>query len=107
GAELDADPRPHRPRGLGYGVLPGALAGTAHDHEVAVAELVPQGLPATPARTQQQRAWGAEGEDRDHRVLGAAAPDGVAVPGDAVAAVAVEAQPGRDERLAQLVGVVA
>ena len=35
-----------------------------------------------------------------------AAADAVAVPGHAVAAVAVEAQPGRRERLAELGGVV-
>jgi hypothetical protein len=38
GAELDADPGPDRPRGLGNGVLPGALAGPAHDDQVAVPE---------------------------------------------------------------------
>ena len=36
-----------------------------------------------------------------------ATADAVAVPGDRVVAVAVEAQPGRGERLAELVGVVA
>src|SRR3954463_7403470 len=35
GAELHAHPWPHRLRGLGDAVLPRALAGAAHDHEVA------------------------------------------------------------------------
>jgi hypothetical protein len=70
-----------------------------------VAELVAQRL-AAPSRAQQQRARRAQGEDRHHRVLGAAAADGVAVPRHAVAAVAVEAQSGGHEGLAQLAGVV-
>src|SRR6476620_1480751 len=102
GPELDADARPDRPGGLGDRVLPGALARAAHDDEVAVAEHVPHGLPAATARAQQQGPRRADRDDRDHGVLGAAAADRVAVPGDAVAAVAVEAQPGGAERLAQL-----
>ena len=47
-----------------------------------------------------------EGQDRDHRVLGAGAADAVAVPGHRVAAVAVEAEAGRGERLAELGRVV-
>ena len=103
--ELDADPRPDRPGGLRDRVLPGALAGAAHHDQVAVAELVPDGRAAA-AGPQQERPGRAERDDRDHGVLGLAAADGVAVPGDAVAAVAVEAQPGGAERLAELVGVV-
>src|SRR5205823_3225851 len=92
-AELDADARAGRPGGLGYRVLPGALAAAAHDEQVAVTHLVPDGRAAA-ARTQRQRPRGADGKDRDHGVLGRAAPDGVAVPGDAVPAVAVQAQAG-------------
>ena len=61
---------------------------------------------AAAARAQQQRAGRAERDDRDHGVLGAAAPDRVAVPRDAVPAVPVQAQPGGQERLAELGGVV-
>ena len=59
-----------------------------------------------PRRAQQQVPRRAHGEDRDHRVLARAPPDPVPVPGDTVPAVAVVAQPGRGERLAQLLGVV-
>ena len=59
-------------------------------------------LVAAAAGAQQQWARGAERDDRDHRVDAGAAADGVAVPGDAVAAVAVEAHAGGDEGLAQL-----
>ncbi len=58
----------------------------------------------TDARSwsQQQRTWGSEHEDRDHGVVLVAAADAVAVPGHAVAPVAVEAQAGSRERLAEL-----
>ena len=67
----------------------------------------PQRLAAT-ARAQRENPCGAEADDGNHGVLGAAAADLVAVPGDAVVAVAVEAQTGGGERLAELaaVGVV-
>src|ERR1700722_12186507 len=121
--ELDADPWAGRAGRLGHGVLPGALAAAAHDDEVPVPEVVPDGadtsadavittLPGTGALpgagpwAQQQRPRLAERDDRDHGVLGRAAPDGVAVPCDAVPLVPVEAQAGRDERLPELGGVV-
>src|SRR6202042_1797630 len=88
-AELDADPWSRRPRGLGHGVLPGALAAAAHYDQVAVPEAVPQraviaasagaGADVGP-RPEQQRSRGAQRHDRDHCVLGASAPDGVPVP---------------------------
>jgi AcrR family transcriptional regulator len=56
--------------------------------------------------TQQQVTGRAHGEDGDHRVLARAPADPVAVPGDAVPAVAAAAQPGRGERLAEPVAVV-
>ena len=55
---------------------------------------------------QQQLPRGADRQDRDHGVLGAAAPDPVTVPSHAVPAVPVQAQPGGPERLTELVGVV-
>ena len=61
---------------------------------------------AAAPRAQHEVARGAHREDRHHRVLVARAADAVAVPGDRVVAVAVEAQPGGGERLAELVGVV-
>ena len=64
-----------------------------------------QTTPAAP-RTQRQPARVAERDDRDHRVLVRAAADRVAVPGDAVAAVAVVAAAGGQERLAELGPVV-
>ena len=100
-AELHADPRPHRPRRLRHGVLPGPLAAAAHDQKITVPEFVAQPRPA-PARPQQQRPRRAQRNDRDHRVLPAPPADGVAVPGHAVPAVPVQAQPGGRERLAQL-----
>src|ERR1700722_12777625 len=105
GPELDADARARRARGLGHGVLPGALATAAHHEQVPVPEDVALGFPAT-ARAQQQRPGLTERQDRDHRVLGGAAPDGVTMPGDAVPAVPVEAQSRRHERLAELARVV-
>ena len=60
---------------------------------------------AATARAQGQPPRVADGDDRDHGVLAPAAAEGVAVPRDAVATVAVVAAAGRHERLAQL-GVV-
>ncbi len=105
-AELDADPGPHRPRRLRDRVLPGALAASAHDDQVAVAERSAYGGGARPAGAQRQMTGGAEREDRDHGVLGGAPAAGVAVPGDPVAAVPVEAEPGRGERLPEIGPVV-
>ena len=64
-------------------------------------------LVAAALGPEEQLPGRADGDDGDHGVLGAAPADGVAVPGHAVAAVAVVAEPGGAERLAQLVGVVA
>ena len=64
----------------------------------------PQRRPAA-ARSQREGTGGAEADDRHHGVLGAAAADGVAVPGHAVRPVAVPTQPYGRERLAQLSGV--
>ncbi len=57
---------------------------------------------AAVARPQHQRPRAAHREDRHHGVLARRPADAVAVPGDAVAPVAVEAQPGGDEALAEL-----
>src|SRR4051812_45486754 len=83
-------------------MLPGALARAAHHQQVAVAEIVPDRASATAARSEQQSARRAEDDQRDHRVVRAAPPDAVAVPGHRVPAVAVEAEPGGGEPLAQL-----
>ena len=97
---LHRDSRPDRPCRLGHRVFPRALARAAHHQQVSVAE----GEADTPATDAAGAAAGglAQRDDRDHRVLGPAAADGVAVPGDAVATVAVEAEPGGGEGLAQL-----
>ena len=57
---------------------------------------------AAAAAAQRENPCRAEADDGDHGVLGAAAADGVAVPGDAVGAVAVQAQPRGGERFAEL-----
>ena len=87
---------------LGDGVLPGALAGAAHHEQVAVAHRDGQ------RRRRRRGVAGAAGAGRRGTrwrpwCLAVAAADAVAVPGDAVAAVAVEAAAGRHERLAELV----
>ena len=61
---------------------------------------------AAAAGSEQQGSRGTERDDRDQGVLGAAAADGVAVPRDAVASVAVQAEPGGRESLGQHVAVV-
>lgn len=106
GAELDADAGPDGACRLGDGVLHGALAGAAHHDEVAVAEGEAQQGGAAVAGAQDEVAGVADGEDRDEGVLGGGAAVAVAVPGDAVAAVAVEAEPGGDEGFAEFGGVV-
>ena len=90
---------------FGHGVLPGALAGAAHDDEVAVAHLERERLTAA-ARPERQPSRVSEGDDRDHRVVGATSPEPVTVPGDAVAPVAVVAATRGQERLAELGAVV-
>ena len=104
GSELDGDAGAGV-GGLGDGVLPGALAGASHHQQVAVAHRErDRGAAASGAEQQSPRV--AERDDRDHGVLGLPAPDGVAVPRDAVATVAVVAAASGDERLAQLGSVV-
>src|SRR3546814_522704 len=90
-AELDADAGPDRACGLGDRVFPAALTCPAHHQEISVPGREPDARAAA-ARSQQQGAGSSDRHDRDHRVVGGAAPDRVAVPGDAVAAVAIEAQ---------------
>src|SRR4051812_43098826 len=55
GAELDAHPRADGLGRLGDAVLPGALAGTAHDDQVAVPQGEPETLPAA-GRAEEQRS---------------------------------------------------
>src|SRR6476646_4161820 len=105
GPELDADPRPHGLRRLRDAVLPRALAGAAHDDQVAVPERKPDAGSAADG-AEQQRPRGTEGHDRDHRVGRPSAADPVAVPGHAVASVAVETHSCGDEALAELRPVV-
>src|SRR5215472_13423465 len=62
--------------------------------------------PPAAARAEQQRARRPERDDGDHGVLRAAAPGGVTMPGDAIPAVPVQAQPGGAERLAKLRAVM-
>src|SRR5262249_6179702 len=89
-AELHADARAARPGCLRYGVLPGALAGAAHDEQVTVAKQITQRGAAASDRAHRQRARIAERDDRDDRLAHLPAQR-VTVPGDAVAAVAVQA----------------
>src|SRR4029450_5796491 len=100
-----ADPGADVAGGLGDRVLPGALARAAHHDQVAVAERVPHDRAVAAPGPQPQGPWGADRHDGAHGVLRRAAADRVAVPGNAVAPVAVVAQTGRPERFAQLVGV--
>ena len=72
-------------------MAPGALAGPAHDEEVAAAEVEPEGRAAR-GRLQQEAPRRAEGEDRDDGVRDAP-PDPVAVHRDAVPAVPVPGEP--------------
>src|SRR5215467_8648550 len=98
GTELHADPGTGGPAGLGDRVFPGALAAAAHHQQIAVTKVIAD-RGAAAARPQREPARGAERHDGHHRVLGGAAADGVPVPGDAVPAVPVQAQPGRAQRL--------
>src|SRR3954469_8082070 len=77
GPELHAHSGPDRLRRLGDAVLPGALAGATHDHEVAVAERESQTVAAAD-RPQHQRPRRAERDDGDHGVGGAPPADPVA-----------------------------
>src|SRR4051794_9184318 len=105
-AELDADARAHGLGRLGDAVLPGALAGPTHHHQVPVTQREPEAPRAPARRAEHERPRGAERDDRDQRVRGAAPADPVAVPGDAVATVPVEAHADRDEVLAEFGAVV-
>ena len=82
-------------------MLPRALAAAAHHEQVAVAKVAAEPRAAA-ALAEQQGARRAQGDDRDHGVLRPPAPDRVAMPGNAVAAVAVQAQTRSAERLAEL-----
>lgn len=57
------------------------------------------------AWAQRENSCCAQAYDGDHGVLRAASADRVAMPGDAVVAVAVEAQPRGHERFSQLAGI--
>jgi hypothetical protein len=58
------------------------------------------------ARAQRERSVGTHRQDGNHRVGVARAPDAVTVPGDRVVPVAIEAQAGCGEVLAELGAVV-
>ncbi len=103
--ELHADPRAGGPRRLRHRVLPGALAAATHHQQVTVADVVAQCRAAAPG-PKQQGPWRAQGQDGHHGVLFVAPADPVAVPGDAVPAVPVEAQARSTQRLAQVRPVV-
>src|SRR3954451_18293784 len=105
--ELNADARTHRLGGLRNAVLPGALARTAHDHEVAVAQGEAKAGASAPRGPQEEWPGRAERDDGNHRVRRTPAADPVAVPGHAVPTVPVEAHTGTDESLAELGPVVA
>src|SRR5690606_24029256 len=92
--EREADARPGA-RDLGNAVLPRALRRAAGDQQVAALESERRGR-APAARPQQQAARGAERQQRDDRRFDLAA-NAIAVPGDAVPAVAVEVEPDRVE----------
>ena len=86
---------------LGDGVLPGALARAAHDDQGSPCPISTE-IDAPPSRGRRARRRRSPTETIATIVLGPAPPDGVAVPGDAVAHVAVVTAPGRHERLAEL-----
>jgi hypothetical protein len=103
--ELDADSWADRPCCLRHRMLPGPLARTAHHQQVAMTDLVLDG-DAAPARPEQEVAGGAQRDDGDDGVGRLPPADGVAVPGDRVAPIAIQAQPSCRERLAELGFVV-
>src|SRR4051812_27102866 len=105
-AELNADPGPDRLGRFRDRVLPGALARATHHEQVAVAEIMPDRRATPAARPQQEGPRRAEDDQRHHRVLRAPAADAVAVPGHRIAAVAVQAEPGGREPLAEFLLVV-
>src|SRR3954454_7835641 len=104
-AELDADPCAEAAGRLWDRVQPGALAASSHHEEIAVTDLQAQSR-TSGLRPQCERSDGAQREDRDHRVLRALTRDAVSVPGDAVVAVAVQAEPGTDKWPTELFAVV-
>ncbi len=81
---------------LGHRVLPIVLAGAAHDNEVPVTEAELMGGPS-PAWSEQEPPTTAE-RDRSHQRVLVSMPIAVAVPGDAVATVAVQVDPDPIER---------
>src|SRR5699024_1349138 len=104
-AELDADPRTGRSRGLRDAVFPGPLARPTHDDEAPVSQWAAHRLAAAPW-PRQPAAWRTDRQDRDHRVLTVTAADPVAVPRHAVPTVPVVAQPSGAERLPEFVAVI-
>src|SRR5580704_12347062 len=104
-AQLDADPCPNRPDRLGDGVFPGPLTTSAHDQQVPFTDLEPARRTA-PLRPEQQATPGTQRDDRHQGVDGAAPPDGVPMPGNAVPAVPVETEPSGEERTTWLVAKV-
>ena len=99
------------PRSAGRAATLGTACSQVRWHEPPITTRSPWPISnddrlAAAARPQRQPPRVAERHDRDHRVLRSAAADRVAVPGDAVAAVAVVAAPGGHERLAELGAVV-
>jgi hypothetical protein len=79
---------PARMADLRDGMVPGALAGTAHDEQVPSPGQV-RDARSTALRAQPERTRLTEGDQR-HRRLRQLPGDAVTVPGDAVGAVAVE-----------------
>ena len=93
-------------RDLGHGVLPGALAGAAHHHQVAVAHRRPRSTRRRPRGRSSSRRGSPTRDDRDHRVVGACRGRWCRRARPPVAAVAVVAAAGGHERLAELGQVV-
>jgi ribosomal-protein-alanine N-acetyltransferase len=99
--ELDADAQPHCPRRCRDGAVEGALAGSAHHEQAASTELEPEAGPAS-GRPQEQAPASAERDDGDDGVRRGAAPEAVAVPGNAVSPVSVAAEPDGAKWLSEL-----
>src|SRR5207244_5267759 len=94
-AERDADARAG-PGDLRHRVLPGALTAAAGDEQVASPE-VERPARSPRARTKQEAAGRTDRHDGHERFFDVVG-DAVAVPGDAVAPVAVEVETHRVER---------
>lgn len=104
-AILDADAGASA-AGLGDRVVPGALAGAAHHNQVAVSERESERDGPAAARAERKVARVAQGRGGDHLFCMEYRPGPVTVLCDAVAPVAVEAESGADEGLAELGRVV-